>query len=531
MNIILPTGKEKTNSSNTSARTTTPTTQNPLITLKTSLPSITNITKKIIDHAVHRKIMKTPDHNRKYKSHTQKNSSMVSNKSIVKKSHQSSKSNIGKKIKTRKPHIYTKHPDYLQKLVNNYYDNDASVKDYLEHAHKKLHIKPSARRVIVIGDIHGDLDVAIKCLILAKCIQPITPPYHKTIDNMNAFFESLIWTGVDTQIVQLGDQIDRVRPQSWDRNSLSRTSAYEDEGSTLEIFYLFWHLNNLAQKQGGAVWCIIGNHEIMNIDGDFRYVSTEEFRCFKDHLAHVYYPNSKYPYHSRTIHNTQKTRKSGRLPIGYRERLYAFSPTGLCANFIAHNYYSMLQIGNWLFCHGSPTMEAVQTYPIDLLNTVASMYLLGLDSNELNIENHFDKIMKDNDDNQSEDSTSIIWSRTFGDQELALQNTENHEKKQTIQTQANINELLDKILTAYNKKNNNNTNQTKVTHIAIGHTPQFQGSINYGINSICGDRVWRCDIGMSKAFINGSVKRQRPIQVLEIIAGLAPRVLSSYSKK
>ena len=31
-------------------------------------------------------------------------------------------------------------------------------------------ILPAARRIIVIGDIHGDLDELIRCLILSGCI-------------------------------------------------------------------------------------------------------------------------------------------------------------------------------------------------------------------------------------------------------------------------------------------------------------------------------------------------------------------------
>ena len=45
----------------------------------------------------------------------------------------------------------------------------------------------------------------------------------------------------------------------------------------------------------------------------------------------------------------------------------------------------------------------------------------------------------------------------------------------------------------------------KATHIAIGHTPQFK----HGINSICNQRVWRCDVGMSKAFQSKKIKSNK----------------------
>jgi len=466
-------------------------------------------TAKLLQSAIHHKTMKTEyGKTNKTRKHIPYHRQSKNYNGYISKA----KSKYHKKTR----YSHKRHPDYLEKLINTFYDNDKCASNYLSTAHRKLHALPPARRIIVIGDIHGDFDVAVKCLILAGCISPINPPEIKSIENMDEFYRSLIWTGGDTQVVQLGDQIDRVRPRRWDSNSISRTEAHEDEGSTLEIFYLFWHLNQLAQKAqplAGAVHCIIGNHEIMNVEGDFSYVSSAEFNSFKNHLTHIYYPNSKYPYHSRTLKKTGETRKSKGLPVGYRERLYAFSPTGLCANFMAQNYYTLLQIGNWLFCHGSPTLSTFATYEIDLINTITSMYLLGLDSGGgTSIEYHFDKIM--NNDSSAREPTSLIWSRTFG--EIQSTHSENE-----------LTALLDKILATYNEKNNNTSSQNKATHIAIGHTPQVHDNKQLGINSTCHGRVWRCDVAMSKAFTNNeNSSKKRKMQVLEIIDN-KPRILST----
>jgi hypothetical protein len=407
-------------------------------------------------------------------------------------------SRISKTTTKHKTHIRSKNVNYISELINLYYNNDTVSNNYLASANKITHIFPPQNRIIVIGDIHGDFEVAIKCLILAKCIEYIEPPVHKSVDVMDAFFHTLKWIGGDTYIVQLGDQIDRVRPQRWDRNDISRDAAYEDEGSTLEIFYLFHHLDKLARAQQGRVLSIIGNHEIMNVDGDFRYVSTEEFRCFKEHLKHVYNHKSKFPYHSRTLKKSSYILKNNKnnennskstLPIGYRERLYAFSPSGLCANLIAKNYYTMLQIGNWLFCHGSPTLHISKNYSIDLVNNVVALYLLGIDSVDDDLEKHFDEIMKPHVENES----SILWDRTFGE------TIDGHSREQYLEKH------LQKILNEYNKKNYNLSDNMKATHIAIGHTPQFK----HGINSICNQRVWRCDVGMSKAFQSKKIKSNK----------------------
>ena len=223
-------------------------------------------------------------------------------KSIFKKQKQTQNKKLSRNKYLQEHKLLSHLPNnYISNLVNLYYDNDNVVKNFLEYKKTKQHIFPEHSRVIVIGDIHGDFEVAIRCLILSKCIEPINIPMNKNVSTMDKFFKNLEWIGDNTYIVQLGDQIDRVRPQVWDNNEVTRNSAYKDEGSTLEIFYLFYHLDNLARKNKGRVFSIIGNHEIMNIEGDFRYVSLEEFSSFKNHLESVYHRNSKYPYHSRTL--------------------------------------------------------------------------------------------------------------------------------------------------------------------------------------------------------------------------------------
>ena len=438
--------------------------------------------------------------------------------------------------------------NYISKLVNLYYDNDNASNSFIKSNNLKQHIFPEQRRVIVIGDIHGDFDVAIKCLIIAKCINNIKVPYNKSILSMDAFFKQLEWIGNDTYIVQLGDQIDRVRPQNWDNNDITIDSAYKDEGSTLEIFYLFYLIDKLARKKGGRAFSIIGNHEIMNVEGDFRYVSLKEFKSFKERLETVYHKNSKYPYHSRTLKNNSYKLKNdennmnsnnmnsvnsvkySKLPDGFRERLYAFSPTGICSNMMGTNNYIILQIGKWLFCHGSPVLNTLNTYNIDSINNYVSMYLLGINNNEKNIDKHYHTITQHG-------KKSILWNRAFGDTEI------NNKKDNILSIE------LDTILEAYNNKNrkeqenayensitkNNRdkinrdeiNNNIRVNFIAVGHT--IQDTDKNGINSICDGRVWRCDVGMSKAFINKKNSKeinyyQRP-QVLEILNGINTSVL------
>ena len=87
---------------------------------------------------------------------------------------------------------------------------------------------------------------------------------------------------------------------------------------------------------------------------------------------------------------------------------------------------------------------------------------------------------------------------------------------------------IDKLISDY-KKGGHKTNfpdslkkvldfwggETGLKGMIVGHTPQ----IDKGINSTCGDKVWRVDIGASKAFdVFSKIKNSgRSPSVLEIV--------------
>jgi hypothetical protein len=104
---------------------------------------------------------------------------------------------------------------------------------------------PSHKRLIIIGDIHGDIRRFKNILIDAKIIN-----------------NNLEWIAEppETIIVQLGDQID----------SLNRTSTEEWEVlKDYEMIYFTENLNLIARAKGGYCISLIGNHELMNVIGDF----------------------------------------------------------------------------------------------------------------------------------------------------------------------------------------------------------------------------------------------------------------------
>jgi len=94
----------------------------------------------------------------------------------------------------------------------------------------------SAGRLVAVGDLHGDLDNALAVLQLAGVVDT---EGH--------------WSGGTTTLVQTGDVTDR-GPDS------------------RELIELLAVLEREAAEAGGEVVALLGNHEVMNLMGDLRYV-------------------------------------------------------------------------------------------------------------------------------------------------------------------------------------------------------------------------------------------------------------------
>ena len=77
-------------------------------------------------------------------------------------------------------------------------------------------VLPAVKRIIVIGDLHGDWEMCIKSLRIAKVI------------NSNNK-----WTGGETVVVQVGDMVDRCRYSGTPCNLKGATE--NDEGNDFKI--------------------------------------------------------------------------------------------------------------------------------------------------------------------------------------------------------------------------------------------------------------------------------------------------------
>lgn len=404
-------------------------------------------------------------------------------------------------------------PAFFQKNFANKSDNIINNSEpVLKTAHKSYY--PTQNRIIVIGDVHGDLDKLIDCLILGKCIKlptntKIPTTSERTNLNMFNYFNNIKWIGNDTYVVQLGDQIDRIRPTEWDKNKVAVGSGIKDEGSSLHIFYLLWYINTLAKKSNGRVISILGNHEFMNVEADYRYVSPYEFNEYYTAFNKFYNGNIRSENEDQELITNIKleTSKIDNVPKGYLERRIAFNPRGIIANFFALNYKTIIQIGKWVFVHAGLTMNCCRNTNICKINNAVSRFLLDIDTQK-NKQVYKKCVNSENSDN------SPVWNRDFGES-----NGDERENRQ-------LNGKYSLLLGEFNKFNSDyheKYKMPKAEYLGIGHTPQFFEE--KGINSTCNGKVWRCDVGMSKAFGNEKDSNRKP-QVLEILNDDIINVLS-----
>jgi hypothetical protein len=104
----------------------------------------------------------------------------------------------------------------------------------------------TTRRVYAIGDIHGAYDEFVSILIRAGLMDALQR-----------------WTGERAVFVQTGDFTDR-------------------GPGVRRVMDLLMGLEQKARFERGEVVLLLGNHEVLNIIGDLRYVTPEIVRAFSD---------------------------------------------------------------------------------------------------------------------------------------------------------------------------------------------------------------------------------------------------------
>ncbi len=182
-------------------------------------------------------------------------------------------------------------------------------------------------RIVAIGDLHGDLASTREALRVARVID-----------------EQDHWNGGTATLVQTGDQLDRGDQER-------------------EILDLLERLGQEATKAGGALHVLNGNHEVMNVAGDMRYVTEGGSRQFAE--------------------------------LGGRKA--AFAPGGPYARKLAERDVAVI-VGDTVFVHGGVLLKHVR-YGLGRVNAEVSRWMRAAGPAPAAI--------------QADDA--LVWTRAYGD--------------------------------------------------------------------------------------------------------------------
>ncbi|KAL0434971.1 UNVERIFIED_CONTAM: Shewanella-like protein phosphatase 1 [Sesamum radiatum] len=314
-----------------------------------------------------------------------------------------------------------------------------------------------------VGDLHGDLDKARCALQMAGVLSS---------DGRD------LWVGGQTVLVQLGDILDRG----------------ENE---IAILSLLKSLDIQAKAYGGAVFQVNGNHETMNVEGDFRYVDSGAFDECAEFLEHLEICNhnweeafigwvgvsKRWKEERKLVQNHWDPWSVVKRQKGVIARSILLRPGGPLASELARHAV-VLKVNEWVFCHGGLLPHHVE-YGIERINKEVSYWMKGLSMEDDYPELPFIATKGYN---------SVVWSRLYS------RDTEDLQDYQINQIQS----ILQETLQALGAKG-----------MVVGHTPQATG-VNCEFNC----RIWRIDVGMSSGVLDS-----RP-EVLEIREGRARAIRS-----
>jgi hypothetical protein len=181
--------------------------------------------------------------------------------------------------------------------------------------------------VIAIGDVHNAFDDFVAIL-----------QHTGLIDKQNH------WTGGKTTFVQVGDLLDRgPKPR--------------------EVMNLMMALEKEAPQAGGRVVSLLGNHEMMNIMGDLRYVTPMNYASFADGKSATRQKAGYDEYlkwrgsHAALLAELPQPMELteaewvARHPLGFIEQREAFGPKGEYGEWL-RGHDAVAEIDGVIFLHG-----------------------------------------------------------------------------------------------------------------------------------------------------------------------------------
>ncbi len=188
------------------------------------------------------------------------------------------------------------------------------------------------RRIVAIGDVHGDYQRLVELLRAATLV-----------DAKNT------WTGGETHLVLTGDSVDR-------------------GDHSAQVLDLLMELEPQARKAGGWLHLLIGNHEAMDLYGDLRYVTKDDFAGFQgtnskelqDRQMRAALDGLKRDGMPPADENAWRKKYQDEHPLGWVEHRLAFQQDGKYGKWLRRQN-AIIKINDAIFLHGgiSPKYAAL----------------------------------------------------------------------------------------------------------------------------------------------------------------------------
>ncbi len=180
-------------------------------------------------------------------------------------------------------------------------------------------------RIVAVGDIHGAYDRYVEILKAAGVVDARAR-----------------WVAGRTHLVQTGDMVDR-------------------GADARKVLDFLEDLGNRARRAGGDVHVLLGNHEIMRMLGDLRYVSPGEYAAFA--TSRSVEVRTRY---LQTLTDDERAKLPADLPLGYAELRAAFGRNGQYGRWL-RRLDTVIRVNGVVFMHGGLSPE-VGLMPCNVIN-------------------------------------------------------------------------------------------------------------------------------------------------------------------
>lgn len=269
-------------------------------------------------------------------------------------------------------------------------------------------------------------------------------------------------------------------------------------------------LQKEAIKAGGAVHILNGNHETMNVAGQYRYATVGGVASFAS-WARVKAIETALRLKCDCSNNKNNSNREVEELIalakaddgGKGARTKALSPGGaITTRFFAPNP-TALQIGSTLFVHGGALPEHVE-YGLGRINRETQTWMLGGGDkgggNKRGSNNSNTSMVNNDKPAFLSGRKAIVWARDYSIEDINQCDCDTLQKALSALSSTSSSSQGSKGVVDEKGR------RVEAKRMVVGHTIQEEG-----INSACQGRVIRIDVGLSAGCGDGEP------QVLEII--------------